>query len=126
MEISERISMKGNKPNDTSPSDKRHDVPDNNMLFVCAIELGLMYSGYAYSTRVDPKDIFCPHWKSLTAGTNHLIPTVILLDEKQNFLAFGYEAEEKYLELDAEEKKSCYFFQRFQMNLYDKLRSGEV
>lgn len=24
----------------------------------------------------------------------------------------------KYLELDAEEKKRCFFFQRFQMNLY--------
>lgn len=107
-------------------TDNRPVLPDNNVLFVCALDLGIMYSGYAYSTRVDPKDIFCPHWISSTACTTHLIPTVILLDEKQNFLAFGYEAEEKYLELDAEEKKSCYFFQRFQMNLYDKLRSGEV
>lgn len=121
--MSERISMKSSKSIVTT--DNRPVLPDNNVLFVCALDLGIMYSGYAYSTRVDPKDIFCHHWISSTACTTYLIPTVILLDEKQNFLAFGYEAEEKYLELDAEEKKSCYFFQRFQMNLYDKLRSGE-
>lgn len=123
--MSERISMKSSKSIITS--DNRPAVlPDNNVLFVCALDLGIMYSGYAYSTRVDPKDIFCPHWNSATACMTHLIPTVILLDEKQNFIAFSFEAEEKYLELDAEEKNSCYFFQRFQMNLYDKLRSGEV
>lgn len=123
--MSERISMKSSKSIITS--DNRPAVlPDNNVLFVCALDLGIMYSGYAYSTRVDPKDIFCPHWNSATACMTHLIPTVILLDEKQNFIAFGFEAEEKYLELDAEEKNSCYFFRRFQMNLYDKLRSGEI
>lgn len=42
-------------------------------------------------------------WKSPTACTTHRIPNDILMDEKQTSLAFGNE--EKYLELDAEEKK---------------------
>lgn len=102
--MSERISMKSSKSLITS-NNRPAGLPDNNVLL---------------------SDIFCHRWNSATACMTHLIPTVILLDEKQNFIAFGFEAEEKYLELDAEEKNSCYFFQRFQMNLYDKLRSGEV
>lgn len=106
----ERISMKGNKLNDICLFDKRFDVFDNNMLFVCVIELGLMYFGYVYFIRVDLKDIFCFYWNLLIVGMIYLIFIVIFLDEKQNFLGFGYEVEEKYLELDVEEKKSCYFF----------------
>lgn len=106
----ERISMKGNKLNDVSLFDERFDVFDNNMLFVCVIELGLMYFGYVYFIRVDLKDIFCFYWNLLIVGMIYLIFIVIFLDEKYNFLVFGYEVEEKYLELDVEEKKSCYFF----------------
>lgn len=97
-----------------------------NSLFICAIDFGTTYSGYAHSTRHNPKEIFCPHWKSSSTCTTLIsqkAPTTVLLDDKQNFVAFGYDAETKYLEFAEEEKAhNFYYFRRFKMILYDRLR----
>lgn len=122
--MSQRLIGKNNKS--VVAFDNRPVAPVINVLFVCALNIGETYSRYAYSTRYDPKNILCPYWTSSSASTVDKTPTVLLLDEKQNFIAFGYEAEEKFFELDEEERKECYYFQGFQIYLYDKHRSGEV
>lgn len=108
---------------------KGTNYKSENSLFQCAIDFGTTYSGYAYSTRHNPKEILCPHWKSSSTCTtliSHKAPTTVLLDDKQNFVAFGYDAEAQYLELAEEEKAhTYYYFRRFKMILYDKLRDGK-
>lgn len=104
-------------------------VPDSRpalKLFVCAIDFGTTYSGYASSTRQDVGDIFCPNWNSASTCTtliSHKAPTTVLLDRKQNFVAFGFDAEAQYLEYaEKEEANNFYYLRRFKMILYDKLR----
>lgn len=108
--------------------DDNRPVVASEKLFVCAIDFGTTYSGYAYSTRQNPIKIYCPHWHSgSTTLISYKTPTTVLLDEQMNFLAFGYEAEKKYLELAEDDASDdFYYFRRFKMILYDKLRSGEV
>ena len=69
-----------------------HQTLVSRKMMVCAIDFGTTYSGYAYSMNNDPRRIFCDHWNS---GTSTLIsyktPTTVLLDAKQEFLAFGYD-----------------------------------
>lgn len=108
-------------------------VSDNSRpalkLFVCAIDFGTTYSGYASSTRQDVGDIFCPNWNSASTCTtliSHKAPTTVLLDAKKNFIAFGFDAETKFLEFaEEEEANNLYYFRRFKMILYDKLRDGK-
>lgn len=93
-------------------------------LVVAAIDFGTTFSGYAYAMRHDflnkPPKITTPNW----IGGGNIIssknPTVLLLDSKQKFVAFGFEAEDKYAELAADgEHKDYYFFRRFKMSLYN-------
>lgn len=121
----EKLGSESNIPPENRPGVEQ----DNEVLCVCALHFGNTYSTYAYSTRNDPNNIICPQWNSFMICKtliNHKVPTTMLLDEKQKLIAFGYEAEEKFSNLGAKEKKNFYFFQRFQMKLYDKFRSGEV
>ena len=94
-------------------------------LFVAAIDFGTTYSGYAFSSR--------EHFKknSLEISTNqawnagshrHLslkTSTCLLLDEKEELVSFGYEAENKYSDIVIDCKQNEYFFfQHFKMQLH--------
>ncbi|XP_061164053.1 heat shock 70 kDa protein 12B-like [Saccostrea echinata] len=103
---------------------------NDNMLMVAAIDFGTTFSGYAFSMRDNPKKIQCPHWNAPSTDLiSHKTPTTVLLDGKKNFVAFGYEAETKYLELTEEKKQEAnnyYYFRRFKMMLYDKVRKERL
>ncbi|XP_063415310.1 heat shock 70 kDa protein 12B-like [Mytilus trossulus] len=97
-----------------------------NKILVAAIDFGTTFSGYAFSFKTDyendPMKISVnQQW---TAGSRSLIslkaPTVVLLDKSKKFLAFGYDAEDKYSEaaLD-EEHLDFYYFRRFKMLLHE-------
>jgi hypothetical protein len=46
-------------------------------------------------------------------------PTCLLLDDKEELISFGYEAENKYSDIVIDRKQNEYFiFQRFKMKLY--------
>ena len=46
-------------------------------------------------------------------------PTCLLLDDKEELVSFGYEAENKYSDIVIDRKQNEYlFFQRFKMQLY--------
>ena len=93
---------------------------------VAALDFGTTYSGYAFSTisdfKRDPLKIHMnPAWNP---GRRQLLspktPTCILLDGRQQFVSFGYDAENAYTDLVMDDKHhDYYFFSRFKMSLYD-------
>jgi len=96
---------------------------DNNecqQMVSVAIDFGTSNCAVAYSTKSNKEDIqVVDEWQDGTL-TRGKIPTAILFDEQQQFVAFGNDAWDKYrdLKLDGEADK-YYFFQRFKMQLYD-------
>ena len=99
---------------------------------VCAIDFGTTFSGYAYSPKVeyqyDPQNISVPNWDAPSSiQISYKTPTTLLLDKDQNFVAFGYEAENTYAELAEDEVNEDYFYiRRFKMLLYNTLRKQVI
>ena len=95
---------------------------------VCAIDFQTTSSGFAYSPKVeyqyDPLNITVPSWDAPSSvQISYRAPTTLLLDKDQNFVAFGYEAENTYAELAEDEENGDYFYMRqFKMQLYNTLR----
>jgi molecular chaperone DnaK (HSP70) len=91
-------------------------------LFVAAIDFGTTYSGYAFLSRddfeKDPLKIVVN--QAWNAGSQRHFslktPTCLLLDDKEELVSFGYEAENKYSDFVIDRKQNEYFFfQRFKM-----------
>lgn len=105
---------------------------EDNHLFVVAIDFGTTYSGYAFSARgdfsSDPlENIETNIWQSGNL-VSHKTPTTLLLkhgepDGRQEFVAFGYEAEDLYSHLAEGERDGYYYFRRFKMALSDEDRT---
>lgn len=90
-----------------------------------AIDIGTTYTGYAFSSKddyiQDPTKIYTSLW-ARSKLLSFKAPTSVLLDSRQEFIAFGYEAEDKYYELVAdEEHEDYYYFHRFKMFIYGKV-----
>ena len=94
-------------------------------LMVAAIDFGTSYSGYAFSTRYefekDPVKVSTTEWRSGSGGhVSWKTPTAVLLDQREEFLAFGFDAQNQYNELcEDEEGDQYYYFEQFKMILYD-------
>jgi molecular chaperone DnaK (HSP70) len=90
-------------------------------LFVAAIDFGTAYSGYAFSSRgdftTDPLKITAHQWnKDLIS---HKTPTSVLLDQDRKLVAFGDQAEKRFMELSEDDHHhEYYFFRKFKMLLY--------
>ncbi|XP_060589159.1 heat shock 70 kDa protein 12A-like [Ruditapes philippinarum] len=97
------------------------DVERNNLV-VAAIDFGTTYTGFAYSFKKNPKQILTSKWTGENVRTvTDKAPTCVLLSPDQKFIAFGFEAEEKYkdmLEENVERREEYFFFERFKMSLY--------
>lgn len=100
---------------------------DAAKLFVAAIDFGTTYSGYAFSAKSTPNDIFTCNWKKSTL-VSMKAPTAVLLDKEKNFVAFGFEAETTYLEsLENDDSDSddddtvFHYFDRFKMMLHNQV-----
>ncbi|CAC5355527.1 unnamed protein product [Mytilus coruscus] len=94
-------------------------------LFVVAIHIGNTYTGYAFSIRSEPNNIHMCEWNGLQS---YKAPTSVLLNQHQEFLAFGYDAEDRYmdyrmsLENDSDDEKDVlYYFRRFKLALLNKV-----
>ncbi|XP_052089282.1 heat shock 70 kDa protein 12A-like [Mytilus californianus] len=106
----------------------------DDYLFVVAIDFDTTYSGYAFSSRDDfkrdPLKIVAN--QAWNAGSQrHLslkTPTCLLLDNNEELVSFGYEAENKYADIVLDGQQNEYFFfQRFKMQLYkNKDIKGEM
>jgi hypothetical protein len=71
-------------------------------LFVAAIDFGTIYSGYAFSPRGDFKKdpLKIVAWNAGSQRRASLkTPTCLLLDDKEELVSFGYEAEHKYSDI---------------------------
>ncbi|XP_052816866.1 heat shock 70 kDa protein 12B-like [Mya arenaria] len=91
-------------------------------LLVAAFDFGTTLSGYAFSFRNDPTKIQTN--QAWIAGSESLLslktPTCVLLNPHNECAAFGFEAENKYLNLVVQgEHKSWMLFRRFKMLLHN-------
>ncbi|XP_053396352.1 heat shock 70 kDa protein 12B-like [Mercenaria mercenaria] len=97
-------------------------------LLVAAIDFGTTFSGWGFSFRhefeSEPTKVFTKPWPGGQLSLK--APTSILIEPDGLTLhSFGYEAENKYADLVAnEEHETWFFFQRFKMKLYEKQRLG--
>ncbi|XP_060563863.1 heat shock 70 kDa protein 12A-like [Ruditapes philippinarum] len=102
---------------------ERLEQSRSNHLVVAAIDFGTTYTGFAYSFKSDSTKIVTSRWTGENVRTaTEKAPTCVLLSPDKRFVAFGYEAEEKYKELLEEDAKNAdghYFFERFKMKLYE-------
>ena len=102
---------------DMKPYDHVRDQYD----VVVAIDFGTSFSGFAFSFnhRDGSDEIYMNRsWGSAQGYSTHKTPTCILLNREKKFVKFGFEAAEKYAELEDAEDKSFYFFDRFKMMLH--------
>ncbi|XP_053390945.1 heat shock 70 kDa protein 12A-like, partial [Mercenaria mercenaria] len=99
------------------------DATWRKKLLVAAIDFGTTSSGFALSLLKDYENdktkIFNYMWKPNDQPRTHKTPTCVLLKPDKSFHSFGFEAEEKYIELAEDDKhKDWRFFRRFKMKLY--------
>ena len=97
---------------------------DDEIKFVVGIDFGTTYSGYAFSLSCDELTFYSPQvWNSGHGGMTSLrTPTSLLLNPDQTFNSFGFEAEDNFADLAAnDEHHGFYFFQRFKMELHSKV-----
>ena len=90
---------------------------------IVAIDFGTTYSGYAYAFRSSPEDIHLmrhPEGGQAVGTVSYKIPTILLLNGQGEFHSFGYEARETYHNLDAEESRKWFYFEKFKMELHSR------
>ncbi|XP_052819943.1 heat shock 70 kDa protein 12A-like [Mya arenaria] len=95
----------------------------SNTLMVAAFDFGTTYSGYACSFRHDPNNIQTNQNWYAGGGASRLVslktPTSVLLNPKEGFEKFGFEAEDKYASLAEDDKHYGWRpFRRFKMVLH--------
>ncbi|XP_052077326.1 heat shock 70 kDa protein 12B-like [Mytilus californianus] len=86
-----------------------------NKMLVAAIDIGTTFSACAYSLQIDfetdSMHIHTNTWTSISRALMSIkVPTAVLLDKSQKFLAFGYDAEEQYSELVLDEEHHDYYY----------------
>lgn len=95
-----------------------------NAFIVAAIDFGTTYSGYAFSTRhefeQDPLRVIASNWMTGSRVSISLkTSSCILFRPDRHFHSFGFDAEDKYVDLTMDnEHHSWFFFKRFKMMLY--------
>jgi len=93
----------------------------SSALVSAAIDFGTTYSGYAYSLRDDPEKIYTNKGWVTDQLISFKTSTCVLLDPQKQFHAFGYDAENKYVELAENDKHQGWLlFRRFKMILHNK------
>ncbi|XP_071143360.1 heat shock 70 kDa protein 12A-like [Mytilus edulis] len=98
---------------------------------VVAIDIGSSGCGYAFSADYtfcnNPCDVSTYRWfAEVGKFTSLKTPAAILFDSKQEFVSFGYNAQEKYITiLESSDKNNWYYIEGFKMALYSAVESGE-
>jgi len=97
-------------------------APTKSFLIFAGIDFGTTFSGYAYSFKDDPMKITTN--QGWNAGSERLIslktPTCVLVNPSKQFDSFGFEAENKYVDLaDDKEHTGWLLFRWFKMILHN-------
>ena len=94
----------------------------SSYVVVVAIDFGTTYSGYAFSfLKENGKDSVYMNreWLNEQGTRTSKTPTCLLLKPDLSFESFGYQAIEKYADLqDKSNEQQYYFFQHFKMALH--------
>lgn len=87
---------------------------------VAAIDFGTTFSGYAFSFIRDPDSVHMMRkWEGGDPGiTNQKTPTTLLLKPNGDFHSFGFSARDNYHDLDENEAKRWFYFEKFKMALH--------
>lgn len=96
------------------------DTPQFQFSVVVAIDFGTTFSGYAYSFTHDPENIHIMRkWEGDDPGlSNQKTPTILLLSPTLQFHSFGFSARDFYHDLDQNEARRWYYFDKFKMILH--------
>ncbi|KAK3100673.1 hypothetical protein FSP39_023601 [Pinctada imbricata] len=95
---------------------------------VAAIDFGTTYSGFAFSSisqfKSSPLEIMSCTWQN-EHGSSYKTSTCVLFEPDGKLHSVGFDAEEKYGVLTADEEeteefKDWFFFKRFKMHLYQQ------
>lgn len=98
----------------------RDKMASDQFSLVAAIDIGTTYSGYAFSTVND----FLQNPTKIDDVESQTFQTCVLYTPSRSFDSFGYDAEEKYINL--EDHDEWYFFTRFKMSLYNSTLDRDV
>ncbi|KAL3871600.1 hypothetical protein ACJMK2_039591 [Sinanodonta woodiana] len=105
-----------------------NQIPVRDATLIVAVDFGTSYSGYAFQfyyqhqkdrTKIDSPQAFNSSSSKLASTKTS---TCLLLNERKEIdeFGFGFDAEDKYLELCfKKDNKKYYFFRRFKMHLQD-------
>ncbi|XP_078592854.1 heat shock 70 kDa protein 12A-like [Branchiostoma floridae x Branchiostoma japonicum] len=88
---------------------------------VVAIDFGTTFSGFAFAFnhREGERGILVnKEWGNDQGFQALKTPTCLLLDPEQRFHSFGFDAKEKYAQLEGADNRQFYFFDLFKMELY--------
>lgn len=117
-----------NNPETKEGTEENKELDPENYIFVAALDFGTTYSGYAFSSRgefaVNPLLIHTnQEWiAGGTTLTSMKTPTSILIKKDGSFLAFGFEAEDRfYSAMTNEQREEVMLFRRFKMKLHNKM-----
>ncbi|XP_052818417.1 heat shock 70 kDa protein 12A-like [Mya arenaria] len=109
---------------DIEPRPAKFTEDKETFTHVAAIEIGTSYSGYAYAPRKEGKSVakdivMNQAWLQTDRALETLrTPACLLLNEKKEFEAYGYEAEQAYGQLVKDGKQNrCFYFRRFRHKL---------
>lgn len=91
-------------------------------LLLAAIDVGTVYSGYAFSFKAEWPTVKTNIWSGGDL-LSYKTPSALLLNPDQSFNSFGFEAEKRYASLtdDGKDCKKYFFFRRFKMILKSSL-----
>ena len=88
---------------------------------VVAIDFGTSFSGFAFSLnhKDGSEEVYMNReWGMEQGYSTFKTPTCLLLNQRQEFTKFGFEASERYAELEDAKERSFYYFDHFKMMLY--------
>uniref|UniRef100_A0AAU0MV74 Heat shock protein family A member 12 variant X13 n=1 Tax=Urechis unicinctus TaxID=6432 RepID=A0AAU0MV74_UREUN len=89
---------------------------------VVAIDFGTTYSGYSFSFKSSPSDIFTrTNWGEKDGIPSiRKTPTCVLTDYQNTFVAIGFDAQKKYRMLTPDEAQYYRFYSEFKMKLHSE------
>ena len=91
---------------------------------VACIDIGETFSGYGYSYSNKSNEVQISRNWGVNIGQSNKAPTAVLVNEKRQFVAFGYEARETIKQLESDMAKKYLYFERFKMKLFSCTVSG--
>ncbi|XP_030921226.1 heat shock 70 kDa protein 12B [Geospiza fortis] len=103
-----------------SPRSEARSQQGPSFSVVVAIDFGTTSSGYAFSFTSDPEAIHMMRkWEGGDPGVaNQKTPTSLLLTPEGTFHSFGYTARDYYHDLDPEEAREWFYFEKFKMKIH--------